>query len=200
MQDPAFKRLFRHPVTIEMLVREHAPERAAKIAGDFKVVEPDWDQSTDRSTDLAAIILALERERSIDATVRMTSRLARVAERTGSAFDRFMADCVREMLISTGRITRAQLKEAETMAQVSTTLEEWGTERFRQGIHQERAAHAAMVCARAGDRFGAEAAEAISALLGDSPDLAQLLAAAGAVFSSETPDELLERVRVLSKG
>ena len=93
--------------------------------------------------DLAQTILALELDRSAGGTQAVLAELTRIAERTGSDYAGLMAEGVAEMLISTGRITREQMREAKTMAQVATTyqqsLEEYGR-RHREEAMAEAAA------------------------------------------------------------
>lgn len=48
--------------------------------------------------DLPQAILALERDRSAEGTRATVEALRRIAERTGTAYDRFMGGCVAEML------------------------------------------------------------------------------------------------------
>ena len=336
MQDPAFKRLFRHPVTIEKLIRTYAPEHAERIdystlrpldgelvgealvrrypdmlwtartheagvdvlilvefqgthdslmalrmavyqllavqellrrsrssgsgrslvvlpfviyhgkgrwkaptrlrklfpqwvPGDYRVVSrnPGGAKATAVRGDLTRTILRLERERSVESALAALAELSRIAEDTGSEYDRFMAECVGEMLVSRKRITRRQMREARTMAQVSTAYalswEEFGKRRFRQGrdegvrqgrdegirqgrdegirqgrdegIRRGREDQAAMVREQVREKFGAEAAEELAALLGETPDARRLLEAASAVIASATVEELLGRVR-----
>lgn len=87
--------------------------------------------------DLAQTILQLEQDRSVQGTLAGLAELRRIADETGSDYGRLMAECVGEMLVLTKRITRAQLREVRTMAQVDTayqrSLEEFGRKWFRQG-------------------------------------------------------------------
>ncbi|MDE2806585.1 MAG: hypothetical protein OXN18_15695 [Gemmatimonadota bacterium] len=152
----------------------------------------------------------------MDATLTTVEALREVAEETGGKYDDFMAECVAEMLVSTGRITRGQLGEVKTMGEMSTTykrsLEEYGRKWFRQGrdegirqgrdegILQGRQEQARILCRRARERFGREVAEELATLLGDNPDPGQLLDATGAVVSCATAGELLERVRSMPNG
>ena len=330
MHDAAFKRLFRHPATVEMLVRAYAPRRAARIdlaslerAGTEQVGEalvrryPDmiWTARTRRpggralillefqstrdrlmalrmavyqllavqellrrvpgprgrrsvevlsfvihhgegswgkppslrglfgrrwtprdyrlvarepgpgppgaGMDLPQAILALERDRSAEGTRATVEALRRIAERTGTEYDRFMGGCVAEMLISRGQLTREQLGEARTMAQISAayqrSLEEYGRkwwakgrdegirrgrdEGIRQGrdegIRQERASLVAGLCGQARDRFGAKAAGELASLIGEELRSGELLDVAAAVASCATAEELLGRVRAM---
>ena len=102
------------------------------------------------------------------------------------------------------------------MTQVSTayrqSLEDYGQRWFRQGreegvrqgreegVRRERHAQTALLCRRASQRFGADVAEELTALLGDSADFSRVVEAMDAVVSSATGDELLERVRRMPKG
>ena len=93
--------------------------------------------------DLAQTVLALELDRSVEGTQAVLAELTRIAERTGSDYAGLMAEGVAEMLVSTGRITREQVREAKTMAEVTTTyqqsLEEYGR-RHREEAMAEAAA------------------------------------------------------------
>ena len=102
------------------------------------------------------------------------------------------------------------------MTQVSTayrqSLEDYGQRWFRQGrdmgvrqgreegVRRERHAQRALLCRRARQRFGAEVAKDLAALLRDGADFGRIFEAMDAVVSSETGDELLERVRRMPKG
>ncbi len=157
------------------------------------------------SMDLPQAILALERDRSVEGTQATVEVLRRVAERAGTAYDRFMAGCVAEMLISRGQITRGQPREARTMAQISATnqrsLEEYGRKWWAkgrdEGIRQERASLVAKLCGQARARFGAKAAGELASLIGEELRSGQLLDMAAAVVSCATAEELLGRVRAM---
>ena len=143
--------------------------------------------------------------------------LRQVAEETDDDYDQFMAECVADVLVSTRRITRDQLREVRTMGQMSAayhqSMEEYGRKWFRpkwfregrdegrdEGIRLERREHVRVLCQRTREKFGAGVAEELGAVLGDNPDPEQLLDAAGAVVSCGTADELLTRVRSLPSG
>ncbi|MCY3612417.1 MAG: Rpn family recombination-promoting nuclease/putative transposase [Gemmatimonadetes bacterium] len=193
------------------------------VPGGYQVIARDRDaEATAARTDLAQAILKLERDRSPEATLTTVEALRQVAEETSDDYDHFMAECVAEVLVSTRRITRDQLREVRTMGQMSAayhqSMEEYGRKWFRpkwfregrdkgrdegirqgrdEGVRQERREHVRVLCRRARERFGRELAEQLAALLGDNPDPEQLLDAAGAVVSCSTGDELLNRVRSL---
>ena len=174
------------------------------VAGDYRVIPAPPDEgSTEFKGDLAGTILALERERSVEGTRAALGELRRIAEETGSDFNRFMARCVAEMLVSKGRITMEQMREVTTMAQVSTeyerSLEEFGRRWFRQGrdegFRQGRdEGQVAMLSQFARRKFGPEAAEKLAALVGDLPDADRISEAASAVFECATAEEYLARI------
>ena len=316
MQDPAFKRVFRHPASIERLVRAYAPERAGIV--DFGTLEPldaervgeamvrrypdmmwiarvrggsdrvlilvefqglpdptmplrmavyelltlqelvgrmpavgDWrsvevlsfvvhhgrghwraprrlerlferlrpgryrvvsrGSGAPPAVDLARAVLDLERDRSPEGTLAAVRALEVAAGASGEEYDRFMARCVGEMLVSTERITRAQLREARTMAQVKTeyqrNLERYGRDWFRrgrdegmragrdEGIRRARVEQAEMLCRMVRARFGVEVAGELAELLGGRPDPARLAEAAGAVIECATGEEFRAWVR-----
>lgn len=187
------------------------------VPGDYRVIARDRDAAvTAGRSDLAQAILKLERDHRVDATLTTVEALRKVAEETGGQYEDFMAECVAEVLVSTGRITRDQLREVRTMAQVSTTyrrsLEEYGRKWFRQGrdegvrqgrdegIRQGRQEQAGILFRKAREKFGREVAEELVARLGDNPDPGQLLEAAGAVALCGAGDELLNRVRGMPNG
>lgn len=140
----------------------------------------------------------------------------RVGEETGARFDRFLAECIGAALVSRKRITKDQLREGMTMAQVDTeyerSLEEFGRKWFRQGRREGRRqgrdegwrqgrdeGQAAVLCQLARRRFGREAATRLADLLGDAPDAGTLAEAANAVIDCATADEFLGRVRGASR-
>ena len=104
------------------------------VPGDYRVISRG---TAGFQGDLAQTILQLERDRSVEGTLAVLAELRRIADETGSDYDHLMAECVGEMLVLTKRITREQLREVRTMAQVDTTyqrsLEEYGRKWFRQG-------------------------------------------------------------------
>lgn len=192
------------------------------VPGDYRVIARDREhQAVAARTDLAQAILELERDHGPEATLTTVEALRQVAEETGDDYDQFMAECVGEVLVSTRRITRDQLREVRTMGQMSAayhqSLEEYGRKWFRskwfregrdegiregrdEGIRQERRAHARILFRRAREKFGPSAAEELIARLGDNPDPDRLLDAAGAVASCGTADELLARVQSMPNG
>ena len=156
--------------------------------------------------DLAQTILQLERDRSVEGTLAVLAELRRIADESRSDYDHLMAECVGEMLVLTKRITRAQLREVRTMAQVDTTyqrsLEEFGQKWFRQGrdegIRQGRdEGQAAMLEELACEKFGPEAARQVSRLVGQVSVSGQMSIAVKAVLESTTAEEFLARLRRL---
>ena len=154
--------------------------------------------------DLAQTILELERDHSFERTVAALAELQEIADETDSDYDRLMAECVAEMLVSTNRIRRQQIREARTMAEVVTTyqrsLEEWGRTRYRrgrdEGIRQGRdEGQAAMLAQLVGEKFGPEAAEELASLLGRGSGTARLTVAASALLQSVTAEEFLARLQ-----
>ena len=200
--------------------------------------------------DLAQTVLALELDRSVEGTQAVLAELTRIAERTGSDYAGLMAEGVAEMLISTGRITREQVREAKTMAEVTTTyqqsleeygrrhreeamaeaaatyqrsLEEYGRRHFREGHRQGRdegraeaattyqqsleeygkrhfrqgrdEGQVALLRQLVLEKFGPEAARALSPVLGETSDSKRTRAVASAVLESVTADEFLAKLR-----
>ncbi len=94
------------------------------------------------------------------------------------------------------------------MAQVSTayqrSLEDFGRRRFRkghnEGIRQGRNDQTTMLCRQVSEKFGAETAEKLSALLDEMPESGRLLEAAIAVIACATAEEFLGRVRSASSA
>ena len=155
---------------------------------------------------MAQSILKLERDHSVEGTLAAVAVLTRIADETGDDYDRLMAECVGEMLVSTRRITREQLREVRTMAQVETTyqrsLEEYGKRWFRQGrtegIRQGRdEGQTAMLMQLVREKFGPETAEELSSLLDRVSESGEMSVAARAVLESATAEELLRRIRRL---
>ena len=144
------------------------------------------------AVDLVGAIASLDRERSLAGTIEALGRLRRIAERTGDRLDRLLAECVGAWLVSKGRITEDQNREATTMTQVMAeyegSWEEWGRERYAEG-------QAAGLCRLAGRRFGVEAGERLADLFGTPPDSGRLARAEAAVIECSTAEELLRRVR-----
>ena len=106
------------------------------VPGGYQVVARDRRaEVTAARTDLAQAILKLERDRSPEATMTTVEALQQVAEETSDDYDQFMAECVAEVLVSTRRITRDQLREVRTMGQMSAayhqSMEEYGRKWFR---------------------------------------------------------------------
>ncbi len=168
VHDPDFKRLFGHPAAIESVVHRYASEHAEEI--DFSTLE-------------------------VAGTVATLRELTQIADETGSRYDRLMAECVLEMLISSGRITREQAREVTTMARVMTeyerSLEEYGKTWFRQGRDEGRAE---IVCQLVDMKFGPDVAEELRASLGES-EPCRISEAATAVIDCATVEDFLARVR-----
>ena len=153
------------------------------------------------AVDLVGAIASLDRERSLAGTLAALGRL----RRTGDRLDRLLAECTGAWLVSKGRITKDQNREATTMTQVMTeyerSLHEWAKEKYAKEREEERAAgHAAALCRQAGMRFGADAGERLADLFGTPPDSERLSRAEAAVIECSTAEELLRRVRGSSGG
>ena len=180
------------------------------VPGDYRVIPRQSDQGGSGTTrgDLSRAILALERDRSVEGTRATLRALTRIAEETGGEYASLMAKCVGEMLVSSNRITREQMEEVRTMAQVETeyerSLEEWGKRWFRQGrdegIRVGRLGQAEMLSRQVRKKFGPEAAEKLSVLLGDTSGSGRLSQAAIAVIECATAEEFLSRVRQISRA
>ena len=181
------------------------------VPGDYRVISRG---TAGFQGDLAQTILQLERDRSVEGTLAVLAELRRIADETDSDYGHLMAECVGEMLVLTRRITRAQLREERTMAQVDTayqrSLEEFGQKRFRQGrdegIREGRdeglregrgEGQAVMLGQLVRQKFGPETAQELSLLLGKEPDSGRLSLAARALLESTTAEELLARIRRL---
>ena len=138
-------------------------------------------------------------------TLAALGSLRRIAERTGDRLDRLLAECIGAWLVSKGRITEDQNREATTMTQVMTeyerSLEEWAREKYAKERGEERAEErAAVLCRLAGRRFGADAGERLADLFGTPPDSQRLARAEAAVIECSTAVELLRRVRTSPGG
>ena len=144
--------------------------------GDYRVISRG-SGGTARD-DLAQAILTLEQDRSVEGTLAALESLRRVAGETGDEYDRVMAGCIWEMLVSRNRITEEQLREARTMAQVATayerSLEEFGRKWFRRGRDEGR---------DEGIRMGRDRSAVSSAML-----------------ECTTAEEFLTRVREVASG
>ena len=166
------------------------------VPGDYRVISRQPDERV-APGDLARIILKLEQDRSVVGTLATLSELNRIADHTGSQYHCLMAECVAEMLVSSGRITRRQSQEVTTMAQVSTeyqrSLEEWGRKRREQALGD-------MLCKQVTIRFGSGVAEELRILLADMSESGGFAEAASAVVECSTPDELLTRVRRMTSA
>ena len=163
------------------------------VPGDYRVIARDPDDGTTGSGgNLARTILDLEKDWSVAGTQATLGEMTRIADETGSQYDRLMAECVLEMLVSSGRITREQAREVTTMAQVMTeyqrSLEEFGQRRSDEG-------QAALLCRLAGMKFGPEVAEELRALLDELSGPSRISVAASAVIDCATAEEFMARVR-----
>ena len=152
------------------------------------------------AVDLVGAMASLDRERSLAGTLAALGSLRRFAEQTGDRLDRLLAECIGAWLVSKGRITEDQNREATTMTQVMAeyegSWEEWGRERYAEGQARGQAAgHAAVLCRLVGRRFGADAGERLADLFGTPPDSGRLARAEAAVIECSTAEELLRRVR-----
>ena len=185
----------------------HHGEGGWKAAARLRRLFPQWVPGDYRlisrgtggfQGDLAQTILQLERDRSVESTLAALAELRRIADESSSDYDHLMAECVGEMLVLTKRITRAQLREVRTMAQVDTTyqrsLAEFGQKRFRQGRDEGQAV---MLGQLVRQKFGPEVARELSLLLGREPDSSGLSLAAKALLESTTAEEFLARLRRL---
>lgn len=172
------------------------------IPREFRVIFRDSEVGGSAgAVDLVGAIANLDRERSLAGTLAALGSLRRIAERTGDRLDRLLAECIGAWLVSKGRITKDQYREATTMTQVMTeyerSLHEWAREKYAR----ERAeGHAAVLCRQAGRRFGADAGERLADLFGTPPDSERLARAEAAVIECSTAEELLRRVRGSSGG
>ena len=168
------------------------------IPREFRVIFRDAERGgSGAAVDLVGAMASLDRERSLAGTLAALGSLRQIAERTGDRLDRLLAECIGAWLVSKGRITKDQNREATTMTQVMTeyegSWEEWGSEKYAEG-------HAAVLCRLAGRRFGADAGERLADLFGTPPDSRRLARAEAAVIECSTAEELLRRVRGSSGG
>ncbi len=165
------------------------------VPGDYRVISRG---TAGFQGDLAQTILQLERDRSVEGTIAVLAELRRIADETGSDYGHLMAECVGEMLVLTKRITRAQLREVRTMAQVDTayqrSLEEFGQKRFRQGRDEGQAA---MLDELVREKFGPEAAQQVSRLVEQTSGAERMSVVVRAVLESAAAEELLARMRTL---
>ncbi len=164
------------------------------VPGDYRVIARDQDEGTARTSgrDLARTILDLEKDWSVAGTRATLRELTQIADETGSRYDDLMAECVLEMLVSSGRITRDQVREVTTMAQVMTeyerSLEEYGKTWYRLG-------RAEMLCQQVDMKFGPEVAEKLRTILGELSEPGRISEAASAVIDCATAEEFIARVR-----
>lgn len=146
--------------------------------------------------DLVGVVLRFEQDRSVEGTLTALDDLRRIGEETGARFDRFLAECIVAWLTSSGQITKEQMKEATTMAQVATeyerSLEEYGRRWFRKGRREGRVV---LLRQQVGRRFGQEVAAQLADVLGDPPHAGRISEAASAVIDCATGEEFLRRVR-----
>ena len=171
------------------------------IPREFRVIFRDSESGgSGAAVDLVGALASLDRERSPAGTIEALGGLRRIAERTGDRLDRLLAECIGAWLVSKGRITEDQNREATAMTQVMTeyerSLEEWAREKYAKEREEERAeGRAAVLCRQAGRRFGADAGERLADLFGTPPDSERLSRAEEAVIECSTAEELLRRVR-----
>ena len=192
------------------------------VPGEFRVVSrarKERQDAIDR-IDLPATILELEKVRSVEGTLAALVALQRVARESGGEYDRFMAECVGQMLVSKKRITEEQMKGATTMEQVDIeyqrSLEKFGRKWFRQGrdegIRQGRdegmrqgrdegmrqgrdEGEFTMLCQMVSKKFGQATAEELTSMLAPNTNDTLTSTLANAVIECDTPEEFLTQVR-----
>ena len=168
-----------------------------RIPREFRVIFRGSERGgSGGAADLVGALASLDRERSLGGTIEALGSLRRIAERTGDRLDRLLAECIGAWLVSKGRITEDQNREATAMTQVMTeyerSLEEWAREKYAEARGEERAG---VLCRLAGRRFGTDAGERLADLFGTPPDSERLSRAEEAVIECATAEELLQRVR-----
>ena len=146
--------------------------------------------------DLPEMVLRLGRDWTPEVLRSEIPRLWRVIEELGDEhFDRFMAETLKEVLISEG-YSNQQLEEAMTMGTVKTAfqrgLEEIDQQGFRRG--QEKG-QARLLGRQVTHRFGPEAAEELARLLAHRTDPDLAARAADAILDCDSAEEFLARMR-----
>ncbi len=192
------------------------------VPGEFRVVSrarKERQDAIDR-IDLPATILELEKVRSVEGTLAALAALQRVAKESGGEYNRFMAECVGQMLVSKKRITEEQMKGATTMEQVDIeyqrSLEKFGRKWFRQGrdegIRQGRdegmrqgrdegmrqgrdEGEFTMLCQMVSKKFGQATAEELTSMLAPNTNDTFTSTLANAVIECDTPEGFLTQVR-----
>lgn len=176
--------------------------------GDYRVISArprageasEGNPPTALRDQLPRTVLRLALARSPQEVVAHLGALERQVEDSGGEYDRFMADCIAEMLISEGWATEP-LKEATTMSQVSTEfpnrwMEEFGRKRYRQGREEGlRQGQSRLLHELVARKFGAGVADEVSSLLGRKLEPARIHLVSTAVIECETDEEFLGRVR-----
>ena len=184
------------------------------VPGNYRVVSRGLGEGpVALRDDLPLTILELEQEQSMEATIRAVKALQRAAQEGGGEYDRLMAECVAEMLVSTERTTQEQMTEVTTMAQVATeyqrSLDAFGEKRFQRGVQTGvrrgrdegvRQGRGEALRPMVTQKFGPETAEELSSLLGEVYDPARLSRVASAVLECGTAEDFLARVRSLVTG
>ena len=91
------------------------------IPREFRVIFRDSESGgSGAAVDLVGALASLDRERSPAGTIEALGSLRRVAEKTGDRLDGLLAECIGAWLVSEGRITEDQNREATAMTQVMT--------------------------------------------------------------------------------
>ena len=106
-------------------------------------------------------------------------------------FDRFMAGCVRAMLVSRG-FSGEQLEEAMNMGKVMTAFERGLEEMVSRGRVEGRALMLRQMAAR---KFGSETADELSRLLARLPNPERFDQVASAILECGSSEEFIARVR-----
>ena len=123
-------------------------------------------------------------------------RLWRVIEELGDEhFDRFMAETLKEVLISED-YSDQQLEEAMTMGTVKTAFQRGLEDIDRQGFRRGRERGQARILHRqVTRRFGPETAGELARLLARRTDSTLAARAADAILDCDSAEEFLARVR-----
>ena len=177
--------------------------------GDYRVIsarrgEDDGELVMAVRDRLPRTVLQLALAQSPEEVVGHLGALERQVEDGGSEYDRFMAGCIAEMLVSEGWATE-HLKGATTVSQVNTEfpnrwMEEFGQRRYRQGREEGREeglrrGQAGLLHDLAARKFGPGVADELSSLLGREVESARIHLVSTAVIECETAEEFLDRAR-----
>ena len=150
--------------------------------------------------DLPEMVLRLGQDWEPEMLRSELPRLWRVIEELGDEhFDRFMAETLKEVLISEG-YSDQQLEEAMTMETVQTAfqrgLENIDQQGFRRGRREgQEEGRARILCRQVTRRFGPEAAGELAKLLARRKDPGLAARAADAILDCDSAEEFLARVR-----